>query len=93
MDLDFIDVPEYHLAKKIRIMEPDILIIGIGNQDRDPCSDITYLKKPLTAEKIKDVFPQAVTVKEIKGGRKALGGLVLAGCLSLPLWLFLIQLL
>jgi DNA-binding NtrC family response regulator len=90
IDLDSIDVPEYHLAKKIRITEPDIPIIGLGNQDRGPCPDITYLKKPLTVEKVKDFFPQAVTEKETKGGRKALGGLVLAGCISLLLWLFLI---
>lgn len=83
-------MPEDHLARKIRITEPDIPIIGLGNQDRGPCPDITYLKKPLTVEKIKDIFPQAVTEKETKGGRKALGGLVLAGCISLLLWLFLI---
>jgi hypothetical protein len=71
-------------------MEPDIPIICLGNHAKGPCPDITYLKKPLSIELIKEIFPQAVTEKETKGGRKALGGLVLAGCISLLLWLFLI---
>ena len=90
IDLDSIDIPEDHLARKARIMEPDIPIIGLGNNDRGSCPDISYLKKPLTVEKIRDIFPQAVTKKEIKGGRKALKGLLLAMCISLFLWILLI---
>jgi len=90
IDLDSIDVPEDHLARKIRIMEPDIPIIGLGNQDIGPCPDITYLKKPLSLDLIKKYFPKVVSEKETKGGRKALGGLVLAGCISILLWLFLL---
>ena len=52
---------------------------------------MTYLKKPLTVEKIKDIFLQEVNKKESKGGRKALYGLILACCLSIMLWVFLIR--
>ena len=89
IDLDSIDVPEDHLARNIRKMEPDVPIIGLGNQASSPCPDITYLKKPLTLDLIKKYFPRVVSEKETKGGRKALNGLVLAGCISLLLWIFL----
>ena len=73
IDLDSIDVSEDYLVRNIRKIEPDIPIIGLGSQDGGPCQDITCLKKPLTFERIKDIFPQTVTEKEIKRQRKATG--------------------
>ncbi|MEE8429757.1 MAG: response regulator [Candidatus Desulfatibia sp.] len=91
IDLDSIDVSEDYLVINIRQIEPDIPIIGLGSHASGSCPDITYLKKPLTVEKIKDIFPQEVNKKETKGGRKALYGLILACCLSIMLWVFLIR--
>lgn len=90
IDLDSIDVSEDYLVRNIRKIEPDIPIIGLGIQSGGPCSDITYLKKPLTLELIRKIFPQAVSVKETKVGRRTLKGLLLAVCTGLFLWILLI---
>jgi len=90
IDLDSIDVPEGYLAGKIRKIEPDIPIIGLGNHTNGPCLDVTYLKKPLTLDLIKRVFSQAVTLRETKSGRKALKGIVVGVCTGFLLWLLLI---
>ncbi|MDF1594223.1 MAG: hypothetical protein P1P89_22155 [Desulfobacterales bacterium] len=90
IDLDSIDVTPDYLAANIRKIEPDIPIIGLGNQTGGSCPDITYLKKPLTFEQINDIFPQATTAKEIKTGRRALKGLILAVGVGLFLWVLLI---
>jgi DNA-binding NtrC family response regulator len=58
IDLDSIDVSEDYLAINIRKIEPDIPIIGLGSHASGSCPDITYLKKPLTVEKIKNIFPK-----------------------------------
>ena len=89
IDLDSIDVFENYLIRHIRKIEPDVPIIGLGSQDRGPCQDITYLKKPLTIELIRKNFLQAVSVKETKVGRKTLKGLLLAVCTGLFLWVLL----
>ena len=90
IDLDSIDVAPDYLATNIRQIEPDIPIIGMGNHASGPCPDITYLKKPLTFEQINDIFPQATTAKEIKTGRRALKGFILAVGGALFLWVLLI---
>lgn len=90
VDLDSIDVPVDYLAGHIRKIEPDIPIIGLGNYASGPCPDVTYVKGPLTVEQIKDIFPHAVSAKEGKGGRRAMHGLALAGCLSVLLYVLLI---
>lgn len=90
IDLDSIDVSEDYLARKIRIMEPDIPIIGLGNHTKGRCLDITYLKKPLSLELIEKYFLKVFYEKEIKGGRKALNGVLLGICTGLLLWLLLI---
>ena len=90
IDLNSIDVATDYLVTNIRQIEPDIPIIGLGNQASCPCPDITYLKKLLTFEQIKDIFPQATTAKEIKAGRQALKGLILAVSIGLFLWVLLI---
>lgn len=89
IDLDSIDVFETYLIKYIRKIEPDIPIIGLGSQDRGPCRDVTYLKKPLTVELIRKIFLQAVRVKKTKVRRKTLTGLILACCIASLFWILL----
>lgn len=90
IDLDSIDVAADCLVTNIRQIEPDIPIIGLGNQASGPCPDMTYLKKPLSFEQIKDIFPQATTSREVKTGRRALKGLILAVGISIFIWVLLI---
>ena len=90
IDLDSIDVDIGYLVTKIRQIEPNIPIIGLGNHANGSCLDITYLKKPLTVKQVKDIFPRAVTEKEINTGRRALKGLILAVGIALFLWILLI---
>jgi len=93
IELDSIDALEDHLAKYIREIEPDIPIIGLGNHASGPCLDVTYLKKPLTFELIRNIFPQLVSEKEVKVGRKALKGIVIGVCAGVLLWLLFIWIL
>ena len=93
LGLDSIDALEDHLAKYIREIEPDIPIIGLGNHASGPCLDVTYLKKPLTFELIRNIFPQLVSEKEVKVGRKALKGIVIGVCAGVLLWLLFIWIL
>ena len=93
IELDSIDAPEDHLAKYIRKIEPNIPIIGLGNHPSGPCPNVTYLKKPLTFELIRNIFPQLVSEKEVKVGRKALKGIVIGVCAGVLLWLLFIWIL
>ncbi|MBN2062137.1 MAG: hypothetical protein JW882_17155 [Deltaproteobacteria bacterium] len=89
IDLDSIDVSETYLAKKIREMEPDIPIIGLGRHGRGACPDVTYLEKPLSSEIIKKHFPVFVAAKEARTGRRALYGFALALCVGIILWIII----
>ena len=92
IDLDSIDVAADYLVAKFRQIEPDIPIIGLSNHAGISCPDVICLKKPLTVEQIKDIFPVAATTKEVKTGRRALKGLVLAAAIGIFLWVLLIWL-
>lgn len=92
IDTDTLQDSVDDLIGKLRLVEPDILVVALGDHEGITCSGICYLDKPLSIEHIKGIFVQAVTVREDRNHVKLLRGTILAICISSLLCAFLIWL-